>query len=238
MSQVDCVLMKFRRVWHMSAKVESSHEVVREESLCIQRVTKSVELRKKDGEKEICQRICDQSVLTQLLDMIDGEKLFGDIVGNPTDAVEPISFDDSYNLSVKLADGTVVNYQGSYDKLALPSEWGDFAKLVADYLKGQVSFGYMLDPWTYGYVKRRESDITYCSVYFPGSYGKCYYYISDDPQIDFDDYVWVPVGEENEPKLAEIEDVDYFAPEDVPYPIERTKHILRRATDEEVCGKE
>jgi hypothetical protein len=45
--------------------------------------------------------------------------------------------------------------------------------------------------------------------------------------------VLVPVGKDNRQSVAEVVRVEYFAAEDVPLPLERTKHIIRKCTDED-----
>ena len=47
------------------------------------------------------------------------------------------------------------------------------------------------------------------------------------------DEVVVPAGKDNHPAIAEIVDVEYFSPDAVPFPIEKTKVILRRCTEED-----
>lgn len=45
--------------------------------------------------------------------------------------------------------------------------------------------------------------------------------------------VVVPAGKDNHLAIAEIVDVEYFPPESVPFPLEKTKMILRRCTEED-----
>lgn len=47
------------------------------------------------------------------------------------------------------------------------------------------------------------------------------------------DYVVVPVGKDNHHSVAEVVKVEYFAEEDVPLPLDRTKHIIRKCTDDD-----
>ena len=66
-----------------------------------------------------------------------------------------------------------------------------------------------------------------------GSGYKSYYYIADDDSIEVGDYVVVPVGNDHHRSVAEVVKVEFFAEEDVPFPIEKTKHIIRKCTDED-----
>ena len=49
--------------------------------------------------------------------------------------------------------------------------------------------------------------------------------------ISVGDYVIVPVGKDNHHSAAEVVKVEYFAEEDVPLPLDHTKHIIRKCTD-------
>ena len=97
--------------------------------------------------------------------------------------------------------------------------------------------GEMLDPAVYEKVKRRRTDYIYCSVEFEEGYIS-YYYIADEDNISVGDYVIVPVGKDNHHSAAEVVKVEYFAEEDVPLPLERTKHIIHKCTDEDFAPPE
>lgn len=43
----------------------------------------------------------------------------------------------------------------------------------------------------------------------------------------------VPVGNDNHHSAAEVVKVEYFAEENVPLPLDRTKHIIRKCADED-----
>ena len=47
------------------------------------------------------------------------------------------------------------------------------------------------------------------------------------------DEVVVPAGKDNHLSIAKITEVNYFPPDSVPFPIEKTKMILRRCTPED-----
>ena len=60
---------------------------------------------------------------------------------------------------------------------------------------------------------------------------KSYYYISDDDTIEVGDFVIVPAGKDNHEAVVEVVKKEYFAEENVPLPMEKTKHIIRKCTD-------
>lgn len=166
-----------------------------------------------------------------LLDDIDAEELFGNIEGNPDDVIENPLETQEYAITIDFKKGPRRVIQGTYDKKALPEAWGDFADAVWSFIRF-YGFGEILDPSVYGKVKHRKQDYIYCSVEFDAGY-KSYYYIADDDSIEVGDYVVVPVGKDNHQSVAEVVKVEFFAEEDVPLPIEKTKHIIRKCTDDD-----
>ena len=63
--------------------------------------------------------------------------------------------------------------------------------------------------------------------------GKTYYYRTKDGHIRAGDWVIVPAGRDDHLTAAQVVEVAYFAPADVPFPQEKTKQILRKCTPEE-----
>ena len=172
-----------------------------------------------------------QDGVVGLLDAIDTEDLFGEIEGNPDDVIEnPLETQD-YTITVDFKKGSLRIIQGTYDKKALPESWGDFVDDIWQFMRF-YGMGEILDPAVYGKVKRRNRDYIYCSVEFDEGY-KSYYYIADDDDISVGDYVVVPVGKDNHHSTAEVVKVEYFVEEDVPLPLDRTKHIIRKCKDED-----
>ena len=60
-----------------------------------------------------------------------------------------------------------------------------------------------------------------------------YSYISDSGEIPSGSYVMVPFGSHNAPKIGIVKSCGEYTAENAPYPVERTKHIIREATAEE-----
>ena len=172
-----------------------------------------------------------QDGIVGLLDAIDTEDLFGEIEGNPDDVIEnPLETQD-YTITVDFKKGPQRIIQGTYDKKALPESWCDFVDDIWQFMRF-YGMGEILDPAVYGKVKRRNRDYIYCSVEFDEGY-KSYYYIADDDDISVGDYVVVPVGKDNHHSTAEVVKVEYFVEVDVPLPLDRTKHIIRKCRDED-----
>lgn len=63
-----------------------------------------------------------------------------------------------------------------------------------------------------------------------------YSYLDNGRIAAVGDYVWVPVGRYNEERIAYVVSVGDYAAEDAPFPVERTKAVIRLATQTEVDG--
>ncbi len=177
-----------------------------------------------------------QDGVVGLLDDIDADDLFGVIEGNPEDVVDNPFESRDYTITIDFKKGPQQVIQGTYDKKALPEFWDDFVDSIWQFMRF-YGMGEILDPAIYEKVKRRKQDYIYCSVEFDEGY-KSYYYIADEDDISVGDYVVVPVGKDNHHSVAEVVKVEYFAEKDIPMPLERTKHIIRKCTDEDMDDEE
>ncbi len=76
----------------------------------------------------------------------------------------------------------------------------------------------------------KPGEVKYCGVTFSED-GKQYHYRTTDLRIDVGDVVIVPVGENNYEREGAVKTVEFCRWDDTPYPLEKTKQILRRAGD-------
>lgn len=235
--RIDRVTIDYHRV----TKIKSKHPISENAEYMTWDYTERLVLDRESETIEHIQNIGSGCIVSKkyyvqggvegLLDDIDADDLFGEIEGNPDDVVEnPLETKD-YTITVDFRKGPQRVIQGTYDKKALPEFWGDFAETVWNFMRF-YGWGEMLDPAVYEKVKRRKNDYIYCSVEFDEGY-KSYYYIADEDNISVGDYVIVPVGKDNHHSVAEVVKVEYFAEGDVPLPLDRTKHIIRKCTDED-----
>lgn len=116
-------------------------------------------------------------------------------------------------------------------KHGLPEDFADFSEKVFDFIRF-YGLGEILDPSVYGKAKRHKSEYIFCSVIFDEEY-KSYYYLIEDDSIEMGDFVLVPVGKDNHEVVVEVVNIEYFNEENVPLPIEKTKRIIRKCTDED-----
>ena len=71
------------------------------------------------------------------------------------------------------------------------------------------------------------AEYIYCGVEFtPG--GKRYHYRTEDPSLKLGDRVLVPVGENGGESVAVIKGIEYFTADRLPYPLDKTKSIIRK----------
>ena len=75
--------------------------------------------------------------------------------------------------------------------------------------------------------KRKPGEVIYCKVSFSIG-GGSYSYLTDDESISIGDKVVVPVGADHAERIGTVDAIDYYLPEEVPYPLDKVKKILRR----------
>lgn len=236
--RVDRVAVDYHRVTKVRPKQPVSGTVEYltydyAERLVLDRESGTIEhIRNIGGDCVVSVRYRDSEGVKSLLDDIDIYYLFGEIEGNPDDVAENPFEANDYTITVDFKRRARRVISGTYDKKALPEFWGRFAGAVLRFMRS-YGCGEILDPAFYGKVRRRSNEYVYCSVKFEGS-GKSYYYIADEDNFSVGDRVIVPAGKENRRSAAEVVKVEYFAKENVPLPLDRTKHIIRKCTDEDL----
>jgi len=77
----------------------------------------------------------------------------------------------------------------------------------------------------------KPDQLIYCSVSFNKD-GYTYYYRTEDGNLETGDKVVVPVGPDRFERVGVVEEIEHFLPHEVPYPIEKTKFILRKWNNE------
>ena len=69
---------------------------------------------------------------------------------------------------------------------------------------------------------------TYVSVRYEENQEKTFYYISNIENLSIGDYVYVPVRNSSCPAI--VENIEKFSYNDVPFPINKTKTIIRKSS--------
>ncbi len=202
------------------------------ESLIVDRNSESIEHIQNIGTGcSVTRRYKVEGGIESLLDDLDIDILFEHIEGNPPDVVENPLESKDYTIKVVTKKGVEKVIQGTYDKKGLPDDWAEFMESVFDFITF-YGWGEIMNPSVYGKVRRCGNDIIYCSVTFDDGY-KSYYYIADDDSIEVGDYVIVPAGKDNHEAVVEVVKKEYFAADEVPLPMEKTKHIIRKCTEDD-----
>lgn len=129
-----------------------------------------------------------------------------------------------YELEVTYYNHSKLNMQGDYNRLSLPKNWGSIIKVICNFMS---RFGYysILNTGYHGAVK--DNEVVYVSVAFNDYSELTYYYQTDNLEIKIGDIVMVPVGNNNEENRAMVVDVEVYDKNDVPYPLDKTKKVIR-----------
>lgn len=151
-----------------------------------------------------------------------------DLIDNPEDR-------RFYEMEIIFRHHTPHRLFGYLDRYGAPSYWPSFMEDIRAFMDFYGN-GEITSPFLYYMVRRRKSDYIFCSVEF-NAYGNSYYYLTTDDTIEPGDLVLVPVGEANIEKTATVTKVAYFQAEQVPFPLEKTKSIVRKLEPGKKAGK-
>lgn len=179
--------------------------------------------------------------VADLLDRFSEDALFADSYpqtesgveqpGGEENLVQDPTRSTAYLITIRYRSKRDRMISGSYDKNRLPADYPRFMQPVFSLIR-ELSFGEMIFPEVYEKSCRKKGELIYCSVVFDDG-PKTYYYRTEDDSLDAGDRVVVPAGKDNHLAIAEIVKVEYFLPESVPFPLEKTKMILRQYTEED-----
>lgn len=203
------------------------------ERLIIDRETESLEHIQNIGTGcRVSRKYEIEDGIDSLLESFDAEELFSHIQGNPGDVMEKPDETREYTITIDYKERPGRTITGTFDKNGLPEDFAYFAETVLDFILF-YGLGEILSPSVYGRARRRKSDYIFCSVVFEEGY-KSYYYLTDDDSIKAGDFVLVQAGKDNHEAVVKVVDVEYCGRENAPFPIERTKKIIRKCTEEDL----
>lgn len=176
-----------------------------------------------------------ENEIPSLLDELSEHEVFQQVKPYPSDVVQFTDITQTYTICINYEYGEDRVIQGYFDANGLPVDYEDFANALL-YMISFYRFSELLDDSYFNKMNPRVDDLIYCSVSFDDEEDRTYYYISDDYHVQEGDYVLVPVGEDNEETIAKVERVEYVSEDEVPYPVEKTKHIIRKCTLDDIDG--
>ncbi len=233
---IERITLDYRSTVKMASDQQAVKEPVirsHKERLVIDRETGTLEYRKEyGGENRVSGKYEMKDKIENLLDEFDAEELFSYVEENPYDVIDTPDENLSYKITVDYKKNPQRVIEGNFDKKSLPEDFADFIERVSRFIRC-YGIGDIFNPLIYRKKKRCKSDYIFCSVVFEDSY-KSYYYLTDDDSIDIGDFVIVPAGKDDHEAVVEVIDVEYFNEADAPFPVDKTKKIIRKCTDEEV----
>ena len=233
---IERITLDYRSTVKMASDQQAVKEPVirsHKERLVIDRETGTLEYRKEyGGENRVSGKYEMKDKIENLLDEFDAEELFSYVEENPYDVIDTPDENLSYKITVDYKKNPQRVIEGNFDRKSLPEDFADFIERVSRFIRC-YGIGDIFNPLIYRKKKRCKSDYIFCSVVFEDPY-KSYYYLTDDDSIDIGDFVIVPAGKDNHEAIVEVIDVEYFNEADAPFPVDKTKKIIRKCTDEEV----
>ena len=233
---IERITLDYRSTVKMASDQQAVKEPVirsHKERLVIDRETGTLEYRKEyGGENRVSGKYEMKDKIENLLDEFDAEELFSYVEENPDDVIDTPDENLSYKITVDYKKNPQRVIEGDFDKKSLPEDFADFIERVSRFIRC-YGIGDIFNPLIYRKKKRCKSDYIFCSVIFESPY-KSYYYLTDDDSIDIGDFVIVPAGKDDHEAVVEVIDVEYFSEADAPFPVDNTKKIIRKCTDEEV----
>ena len=203
--------------------------------------TEELVIDRKSETLSINRKIAEECSETRTLHVAEGissllDEFYPDIFDkknpSPDDLVYDPNMTRNYEIVLHTKHGEEKQIEGTFDKTGLPTEWAFFIEKVYDFM-AFYGIGELFDYRIYNKSRRRKSDYIFCDVSYENG-GKTYCYISDDDSIEIDDMVLVPVGKDNKEKKAYVVKKDYYSYDDAPYPVEQTKHIIRKIDKSEI----
>lgn len=228
--RINRITVNYQFVRHIqpSAPVNDSSPITWTygESLIIDRASETVEYHHQFGTAcEATDRYHVQDGVPALLDALDVDSLFKRMPDSLTER-EPVDSDEGreYNITVDYEDSPQLVLSGCFDCYGLPEDWSDFVGCLKEFLE----FYHIHDLLNENYFKKpldKSSCLAFCLVEFEPR-GKTYYYLDRHFEYKVGDQVTVPVGAYEHILKARVVQIDYFKPEDAPFPLSRIKEIL------------
>lgn len=133
-----------------------------------------------------------------------------------------ISYKENENAEEK-------NFEVPYNRCYLPEDWDIFIERLEDIFISLDDKNQILNSRLYGRGVR-ENEYIYVRVAFGDYYDdeEGYYYKTTCDTYKIGDEVVVPTGKNNNECVGTIVGIEYFTKENVPYPLEKTKEIIRK----------
>ena len=196
------------------------------ENLTIDRKTEAIEFNRNVGrECTISHKYCIEGGIEYLLDDIEPD-IFDYVEEVNENVIENPLLKTYYVIKVYTNHHELHEIKGRFDKEGLPVNYTPFIKKLMDFLFF-FGAGDLISPSYFARPVRHKGDLVFCQVIFEED-GKKYCYLADEDIFRKGEFVIVPVGKENEEKIARIKEIIYAPENEAPYPVEKIKHIISK----------
>jgi hypothetical protein len=136
-----------------------------------------------------------------------------------------------YELGAEFEDGAIVAHHGAFNRAHIPEKTFRIFIETIQMVINLFGFGGIIN--LDGFMSAiKHGEVKYCGVEYSHGSG-IYHYQTTDLRIDVGDKVIVPVGEDNHEQTATVVTAEYCRWDNTPYPLEKTKRIIRLAGDKE-----
>lgn len=208
---------------------KKGHDEDLQETLEINRDRGIIKFEKTVQDKRLyTQTIQSDEKIAELLDYLYYDNLFKEFHEE-----ESYIYDDevvyTYNITLEFERQASKTIDGTYDRMHLPKDYEQIMVSIILFYR-EMGLNDMMDDTFYLKALRRPTDYIYVSVNFSQN-GMTYYYLTEDPKIKIGDDVLVPMGINNMKQIGRVQAVSYHAEEDVPYPLDKTKSVIKVVKD-------
>lgn len=226
---IEKIILKYQRTIKFDSDTggDASYKGIKEE-LEIDKETVTLKRNLEDG--TVVEFTCKiPEKLADFLEYLENAEIFYYIENSDEELIYDPNDKNYYELSLYYEKNGEIITNGTYDKRNLPYFFNIFISNLTEIL-AKSSIPDILDPSIYGKMVRSESDFIYLSVEFSPD-GDSYYYRTEDDGIKVGDKVIVPVGNHGREAIVEVVGKEYFAYENVPFPLEETKMIIGKIVE-------
>ncbi len=223
--------------WDQIEKVELTYQESRKDSpdfaehLIVDREKETVYYDREIGDDPVCsEKFHLAGQISAFLDKQDTDSLFL-YYTEPVQKTDPVwRQTHTYTLTVTCHKKKPYQLSGSFDRRGLPMDYPAFIESLRQMLDKAGDAGALFNPGFYGKELPKKGEVIVCSIAFAGS-KKTYAYLTEDPDLNVGDRVFIPVGPDNARETGTIVKIDCCLPEKAAYPVKQMKTILGRCPD-------
>ena len=156
----------------------------------------------------------------------------------PTDVMHNSKSQSCYRITAFYASEGRRVMCGRLDGYGIPEHFEDFVECIHQIIAWPCVSD-VLDRRIYSRIPRRRSDLMFCDVLFAERCdSRTFSYLCPDKNICQGSWVLAPFGKGNRIRAGYVYDIQYAQPENAPYPVHRTKKIIRECTQDDLVQLE